>query len=165
MSVSRGVLVTHDQGADEPMAAKNGTTAKEESAAKANEAKTARSQAPAEDAASAPAANQQPEPADPKFEAGHEPGDAGSGLGPFFDVLPDEAKAKVGDVLEGVATDEAAGIGQPHGIANLTQPMPAATDHELAEHPDEVADKQKEAFGQTTVGQALSDVDETLEKK
>lgn len=106
---------------------------------------------------SAPADSQQPAPADDRYEPGHEPGDAGSGLGPVVDALPEEARATIAEAIEDAATqpDKTAGI-QPHGIANLTQPMPAATEHELKEHPDEVATKQTEAFGQTAAGQAVN---------
>lgn len=104
----------------------------------------------------APASSQQPAPADEKYEPGHEPGDTASALGPAFEPLPDEAKAKIGDVLKEAATQPAdVGI-QPHGIANLTQPAPAATDDELKHFPDDVAKKQDEAFNQTAVGQAIA---------
>ena len=41
----------------------------------------------------------------------------------------------------------------PHGIANLTQPSPAATDDELRDNPELVAAKQAQAEKQTAFGQ------------
>lgn len=94
-----------------------------------------------------------------KFEAGHEPGeDAVTGVfGSVLGNADDATKQTIADAVvrdaTGTATDETL---IKHGIANLTSPMPAATDFELAAAPDVVAEKQAEAVSQTAVGQALA---------
>lgn len=110
---------------------------------------------------SAPAENQQPTPSDPKFEPGHEPGDSlDATLGIPVAGFPEDAKEAVTAAIKEAATEPGPAGVQPHGIANLTSPSPAATDEELRHYPDEVAKRQAEAFTQTAVGQAIIDDEE-----
>lgn len=76
-------------------------------------------------------------------------------LGLPVSQFPEKAKDKVVDAIEEAATEPGPAGVQPHGIANLTSPAPAATDEELRHYPDEVAKRQAEAFTQTAVGQAI----------
>lgn len=115
-----------------------------------------------DDKSAATQSNQQPTPADPRFEAGHEPGDSGDVLGiPLAGAGPETKKAVKAAVIRDAKGENLAGNVQPHGIANLTSPSPAATDFELATAPGEVAKKQAEAVSQTALGQALTEDEES----